>query len=258
MELGERRGRFVSAVTHELRTPLTTFCLYSQMLADGMVRDESAKREYLNTLKREANRLAKIVENVLCFARLSEVRSTSRAEETDAADLLDRTVPTLARRAAESGMTLDVDIEALRGATLCVDPQTVERILTNLVDNACKYAAGYCPPGEAGGSGIADDRIHIRGAVIDRQVSISVADHGPGIPISQRSKVFRAFNRSGSDSSNTKPGLGLGLSLSRGLARSLGGDLTLGAPPSGSSGAVLTLIIPAAHSAGVGRSVQTA
>lgn len=253
MELGERRGRFVSAVTHELRTPLTTFCLYSQMLADGMVRDEGAKKEYLTTLKREANRLAKIVENVLCFARLSEVRSTSRAEDAEAGDLMDRTLPTLARRAAEAGMELDFDIDSLRGAILHVDPQTVERILTNLVDNACKYAAGFTPPG-----GAADNRIHVTGSASDRHIFIRVADHGPGIPPSQRSKIFRAFNRSGSDSSNTKPGLGLGLSLSRGLARALGGDLTLSDQPAGSSGAILTLLLPAETTAHVHNSMQPA
>ncbi|MCA9299852.1 MAG: hypothetical protein KDA28_12340, partial [Phycisphaerales bacterium] len=72
MSLSERRGRFVSAVTHELRTPMTTFCLYSQMLADGMVRDESTRDEYLQTLKRESERLAEIVENVLAYARLTQ------------------------------------------------------------------------------------------------------------------------------------------------------------------------------------------
>ncbi len=72
--LSERRGRFVSAVTHELRTPLTTFRLYAQMLADGMVSDEDARREYLLTLKQESGRLSGIVENVLEYARLSRRR----------------------------------------------------------------------------------------------------------------------------------------------------------------------------------------
>jgi len=78
LELAERRGRFVSAVTHELRTPLTTFCLYSQMLADGMVRDSDGQRTYLNTLKSESQRLAGIVESVLDYARLGRGLSSSR------------------------------------------------------------------------------------------------------------------------------------------------------------------------------------
>ena len=71
-ELAERRGQFVTAVTHELRTPLTTFCLYTQMLADGMVQGESDREHYLTTLKRESRRLSGIVENVLDYARLGQ------------------------------------------------------------------------------------------------------------------------------------------------------------------------------------------
>jgi signal transduction histidine kinase len=65
MALSERRASFVSSVTHELRTPLATFKLYSEMLADGMVREEAKKQQYLETLTGEADRLGHLVENVL-------------------------------------------------------------------------------------------------------------------------------------------------------------------------------------------------
>src|SRR5690606_23556726 len=84
MDLSDRRGRFVSAVTHELRTPLTTFCLYTEMLADGVVAREEARREYLSTLKDESRRLARIVENVLAYARLGEGRPKTRPAPIDA------------------------------------------------------------------------------------------------------------------------------------------------------------------------------
>lgn len=240
MELGERRGRFVSAVTHELRTPLTTFCLYSEMLADGMVRDEGAKREYLITLKREAQRLAKIVENVLCYARLSEVRPLARIEDIEASDLLARTLPSLERRAAESAMQLVVDTDAARDAILHVDPQTIERILLNLVENACRYAVDHAPDG-----GAPDHRIHLHASTLGDEVRIVVADHGPGVPRELRHKLFRAFNRVGRETNNAAPGLGLGLSLSRGLARSLGGDLILLDHSPIAPGAAFELRIPA-------------
>ena len=70
LALSERRAAFVSAVTHELRTPLTTFCMYVDMLAEGMVSDEQRRSEYLKTLRREADRLTHLVENVLAYARL--------------------------------------------------------------------------------------------------------------------------------------------------------------------------------------------
>ncbi len=238
MELGERRGRFVSAVTHELRTPLTTFCLYSQMLADGMIREEPARREYLVTLKRESQRLARIVENVLGYARLSEVRAAVQNEWVDAANLLDRIVPGLVRRAADAGMQLVVESDLPPGVQVRVDPQTVERILANLVDNSCKYACGPS-------AGHPDRRIHVRARAGGGFLEIQVADHGPGIPAALRRHAFRAFNRASRDNSNTAPGLGLGLSLARGLARELGGDLRILSQVSGMTGATLSLTIPA-------------
>jgi signal transduction histidine kinase len=247
IDLGERRGRFVSAVTHELRTPLTTFCLYSQMLADNMVREEPKRSEYLSTLKRESQRLAKIVENVLYFARLSEVRASVANEPVEGGEMLDRIVPVLARRASESGMTLDWDLEAARGAVVRADPQTLERILANLVENACKYAKDF-----ARADGTIDNRVHLRTRAANGMLEIQVADHGPGIARGNRRRAFRAFNRT-DDTSNTAPGLGLGLSLARGLARSLRGDLRIvGFGGEDGQGAVLSLTIPAEVGVGAG------
>lgn len=241
IDLGERRGRFVSAVTHELRTPLTTFCLYSEMLADGMVRDEKARQSYLGTLKLESQRLARIVENVLCYARLAEVRASVHTEDVDGRDMLDRFVPAMTRRAEEAGMRLVTRTDAAAGATLRVDPQTVERILMNLVDNACKYARGH-----AGAEGVVDDRIHLDVVARPGELEFVVSDHGPGIPRELRRTVFTAFNRSRTKTESTAPGLGLGLSLARGLARELGGELRLVGTPAGfANGTAMALVLPA-------------
>ena len=90
MTLSERRASFVSSVTHELRTPLTTFRLYSEMLADGMVRDEEKKRAYLQTLRTEAGRLAHLVENVLAYSRIERGSARSRPERTSVGALAAR------------------------------------------------------------------------------------------------------------------------------------------------------------------------
>jgi signal transduction histidine kinase len=222
MDLAERRGRFVSAVTHELRTPLTTFCLYSQMLADGMVPQESARREYLGTLKREAQRLARIVENVLEYARLGRParrgggRPANHRDHVAAADLVERLAGPLRERAEQAGMSLVVEAEGLEGAALDTDVQSVERIVYNLVDNACKYAADA-----------PDGRVYLgvrRGAGC---VEIEVSDHGPGVRAEDEARLFDPFYRGSSAADASSPGLGLGLALARGLARQLGGDLRL-------------------------------
>lgn len=228
--LSERRGRFVSAVTHELRTPLTTFRLYAQMLADGMVSDDQVRAEYLSTLKRESERLTGIVENVLEYARLSRVRSgkgRSSGEQTlSPSALVARFRPALARRLSQDNMDLvaSLDLDAYQDRTITIDPHAVERVMMNLVENACKYAA----PGEDDADNDEHDtRVHLDVSVKEGMLELLVADHGPGIAPSERAKIFGEFQRGLRGLGNARSGLGLGLALSRGLAREMGGDLSL-------------------------------
>lgn len=215
---GERRARFASAVTHELRTPLTTFRMYSEMLADGVVRDPAAQREYLGTLQRESDRLARVVENVLQWSRLEDGRFTSRRERHPVAVLVERLAPPLQRRLADAGMALLVRLDhAAQDAVVAIDQDAVGQVLFNLVDNAAKYARGA-----------ADTRVELTVTADPARVRIAVRDHGPGVPAAHRERVFAPFDRGALPaSSNDVPGVGLGLALARGLARDLGGELRL-------------------------------
>lgn len=213
VQLGERRGRFVSAVTHELRTPLTTFCLYSQMLADGIIRDEDSRAEYHRTLKAESRRLARIVESVLDYARLGRRREGILAEPVGADELLARVLPTLREHATAAGAEFVEELPDLRGVVCRAEVGAVERILTNLVDNAAKYGLGE------------DRRIHLLAEARPSTLALTVADHGPGVAPADRSRLFKPFQRGAAQESGATAGLGLGLAFARGLARDLGGDL---------------------------------
>jgi signal transduction histidine kinase len=231
LTLSERRGAFVSAVTHELRTPLTTFRMYAEMLAGGMVPEADQRQRYLDTLRVEADRLAHLVENVLQYARLERGRPGKRREEVALAGILDRCESRLAERAAQGEMKLEIEIAPEnRDAILATDSAAVEQILFNLVDNACKYAAGS-----------ADKRIHLQIAADSRRVRIAVRDHGPGISRAGRKKLFRPFSKSVHEAASTAPGVGLGLALCRRLAADLGGRLDLESPADGGAAFVLTL-----------------
>ncbi|MEZ6233141.1 MAG: ATP-binding protein [Phycisphaerales bacterium] len=225
IDLGERRGRFVSAVTHELRTPLTTFRLYSQMLASGQVADEAKRTRYAQTLDRESQRLSAIVESVLEYARLGRRSGAATMQRTTAAELIDRVRPTLLGRAERAGMTIELpSAEALPAASVRADADRVERILLNLVDNACKYACD------------ADDkRIELTAAARDGRLLLTVRDRGPGVPTAERARIFAAFHRAKHHEASPSPGLGLGLALSRGLAREMNGDLRLLDEPTGAA-----------------------
>ncbi len=214
--LSERRAAFVSAVTHELRTPLTTFRLYSEMLADDMVPDAGQRRGYLQTLCDESSRLMHLVENVLSFSRIERGRAAARLESVPVGGLLDRILPRLSQRAAQADMRLELRVEEnLRACEVRVDALAVEQILFNLTDNACKYAAPECDP-----------RLLELSAVREAgTISLTLRDYGPGLPPGQMKRLFRPFSKSATEAAHSAPGVGLGLALSRRLARELGGDL---------------------------------
>ncbi|MBI3466895.1 MAG: HAMP domain-containing histidine kinase [Planctomycetes bacterium] len=217
LALSERRADFVSAVTHELRTPLTTFRMYTQMLAEGMISDEAKRANYLETLRRESDRLGHLVENVLSYARLERGRPNGQVEEITVGQLVDRVSGRLHERAQHAGRTMEINApEPLRSVPLRTDVTAVGQILFNLLDNACKYGASPQDP-----------TITIQIEQSDRAVMFRVNDHGPGISEYVARRLFRPFSKSAESAAQSAPGVGLGLALSRRLARSLGGDLSL-------------------------------
>jgi len=236
LSLSERRAAFVSAVTHELRTPLMTFRMYSEMLAEGMVPDENQRRQYLSTLCSEATRLSHLVENVLAYARLERQSARRRVEDVTLGQLMERVQPRLAERATLASLTLHEQLDARAAdARLHVDATAVEQILFNLVDNACKYAA---PTAKR-------KVIHLEAQLEKpRSVRIRVRDHGPGLSAGVARHLFQPFSKSADEAAHTAPGVGLGLALCRGLARSMGGELRLMPADAGQNGACFELILP--------------
>jgi signal transduction histidine kinase len=234
--LDERRSAFVSAVTHELRTPLTTFRMYADMLAEGMVADDEQRRAYLATLQREAERQSHLVENVLAYSRLERGRyARTRAVAVEVGPLLASVLPPLQAQAARAARPLEVSLDdACAAARVQVDPAAVERVLFNLVDNACKHARAA-----------ADPTLQLQGRVEGGAVRLTLADRGPGVAAGLRRRLFRPFHKPAEDAAGAAPGVGLGLALSRRLARAQGGDLRL--TQTGPEGSRFTLTLPVAR-----------
>lgn len=212
VRLSQRRAAFVAAVTHEMRTPLTTFRLYTDLLADGAVTDPADRQTYLHTLRAQSVRLASLVDNVLTFARLERQGKIER-EITTAAALLERSLPHLQDRAALDQMTVAWSPRDAADHPVQAAPALVEQILFNLVDNACKYGQNDEQP-----------TIELTAHADATHVHLTLRDHGPGLRESPRD-LFKPFVRTPERDADASPGVGLGLALSRRMARAMGGEL---------------------------------
>jgi len=213
--LTERRMHFAYAVTHELRTPLTTFRLYSDMLSAGLVPDEK-KGEYLDTLNRESQRLAALVEDVLEYARLENHNIRLNASTTNAAAILEAVAETLEKRCADNGIRARSENGIANGLVVRTDIDLVHRIAGVLVNNACRHARG------------ADGAcVYVELSGNERELHLDVTDTGPGVARVDQHHIFKPFRRGRTAEHTAQGGIGLGLALARDWADLLGGKLEL-------------------------------
>jgi signal transduction histidine kinase len=213
-QLARDRAAFVSAVSHELRTPLTTLRMHAEMLQDGLVSDARRPTVYAD-LVTESARLARLVENVLELSRLEEGRRPMQIREGRLGIYVSDLGEGLRRYVEQKGFTLRLVVPD-KAVRAMYDAQAVEQIVTNLVDNAIKYAAAHEPR-----------EIEVAVGVEGALASIEVRDRGPGIPEAERERVFERFHRVDRPEHAHAPGTGIGLSLVRDFARSMGGDATV-------------------------------
>ena len=216
------KTRFVSDVSHELKTPLAAMGLWADMLTGGHLADESRKKHALAVIAEEKGRMLRLVDTLLDFTRLEQGRRVYTMEPVDIGAMARDIVELLRGDFGEHG----ISVTAADGCMARADFDAVKGIFVNLLGNAAKYAASYGP---------VEVTVHREGG----KVLATVSDVGPGISPKDRDKVFDRFYRSGDDAAVGKGGFGLGLPISRRLARDMGGDLTFSDRPGG--GAIFTL-----------------
>ena len=226
------KAEFLAVMSHELRTPLNSIGGYVELLEMEMRGPlTEAQKSDLARIKRSQQHLLGIINDILNFTRLeaTEVRFELidvplRAILAD----LDAVVSSLAR-----AKSLEYRCEMpTTNVFTRTDPDKLRQIMINLVSNAVKFT-------EPGG------RISVSCAVRERTVSISVEDNGPGIPPDKLDAVFEPFVQLDRGLTRTTNGTGLGLAISRGLARGMGGDITLKSALG--RGSVFTLVLPLAR-----------
>jgi signal transduction histidine kinase len=231
-ELARLKSDFVSTVSHELKTPLTSIRMFAEMLQEGVAGgDESREAHYHEIIVRESERLGLLIANVLDYSQIERGTRRYTLEEESAADVAREAVETFQR--LREGETTEVVFEvdaAAAAARVNVDSAVVVQSLLNLLANAAKY----------GGNG-APIETRVRRAD-DGCVSISVRDHGPGIPRSEQAAVFREFYRTAEAYSSGVEGTGLGLALVKRHVEALGGRVDLDSVVG--RGATFSIVLP--------------
>lgn len=202
----------VSTVSHELRSPLTSVKGFTSLLLNRWDRlPDDQKQMMLEQVNHDADRVTRLITELLDISRLETGRLRLRRQLVD----LPRIASTVVEKVRLEYPELEASTEfPAEFPKVYADPDKVEQVLTNLVENACKYAS---PRG-----------LRIVGVVDDGKASVGVSDQGDGIPASDLPKVFTKFFRR---SEGRPTGSGLGLWISRGLVESHGGDLTAESAP---------------------------
>jgi signal transduction histidine kinase len=239
--LSDLKSNFVSSVSHELRAPIATVRLLAESLERGKVSDAQKQEEYFRFIGQECRRLSALVENVLDFSRIEQGRKQYEFEPTDIVALVRATVALMQTYAVEKGVTVALDLRNLEGRTsqleLCVDGRAIQQALVNLVDNAIKHS----PKGEKVTVGIGEESVECRvsseeaGAAprhstLDTHpslVTLSVEDHGPGIPPEEHQKIFERFYRVGPELRRETQGVGIGLSIVKHIVEAHGGRVVV-------------------------------
>ena len=204
------RRDFVANVSHELRTPLTIIGGFAETLQDRNV-PAQMRAEFAKTIFANAQRMQRIVDELLDLSRIETGHWKPRPEAIRIADLAAEAFGRVAASAKEKGVTLDTAVDA--GAqTIYADRTALEQILLNLVENAIRHT------GEGG-------RITIRTLREGDGVSLSVVDTGTGIPPEHLPRIFERFYRADSGRSREAGGTGLGLAIVRHLVQAHGGSV---------------------------------
>lgn len=222
------KSDFLAVMSHELRTPLNAVLGYADLLQaeiSGPLTD--LQKTHINAIKSSARHLLQLIEEILTFARIETGREEINLQFTDLATVMEEAAALVSHTIAERGFEFRMALPPF-GTQICTDPHKLQQIMVNLLSNALKFT----------------ERGHIafRPQVGAEWVEIEIEDTGIGIPKEHIDQIFESFWQVESSTTRRTGGTGLGLSVSRNLARALGGDVTVRSTPG--KGSTFTIRLP--------------
>jgi PAS domain S-box-containing protein len=223
------KSEFLTTLSHELRTPLNAISGYTDLLAlevPGTINE--AQREYLERIRSSQQRLLALVNDLLTLSHLEAGGTAYETESVRVRPLLQDLHAMILPQMHDRGIDFNVE-DCPRDVSAAAAESGVQQILLSLLSNAMKFT----PP---------DGRITVSCAVTESRVAISVGDTGAGIPVDEHESIFEPFVQLGRSLTCTQEGIGLGLAISRHLARAMSGDLTVTSVPD--EGSTFTLLLP--------------
>ena len=236
--LSRSQTTFVSKVTHELRTPLTSIKMFAELLEIQMAEAPEAAqagfprntRQYLDLIQHECDRLGRLIDRVIHFSRVERSAEQYQLEPRDVGEVVTRSVESFRPHANVHGFRLELEVEnGLPEVRL--DADAISQVMLNLLTNAVQYS-------------VREKEIHVRVRGADGGVAIEVLDRGIGIRPRDRERVFDKFYSTWRRmDARTQGGLGLGLTISREIARAHGGDITVESEVG--KGSTFTVFLPA-------------
>jgi len=222
------RRDFVANVSHELRTPIAAIRAAAETLEGGALDDPQAARDFSGMIARHADRLHQLVEDLLELSRIEAQKLDLQAAPVDARELIDHMISLYALSAARREVALQAGT-CPADLTLSTDRRALEQILSNLIDNAIKYASRGA-------------KVTLSAVEKEGEVRIAVADTGPGIAAKHLPRLFERFYRVDRGRSRDVGGTGLGLSIVKHLTEALGGHVFVESVPG--VGSTFTIHLP--------------
>jgi len=222
------RAQFVSSVSHELKTPLTAIRMFAETLRMGRAADPRVAEEYLDTIVNETERLTRLLNNVLEFAKLERGVTRFRLSRQPIAGALRNAVRAMSYPLAQQGFDLRVDVPPGLPEVL-IDADAIEQAVLNLLTNAMKYS----------GHARTIDLVARRDGP---DIVIDVVDRGIGVAPDEQSRIFDKFYRASTPENRHIPGTGLGLTLVEHIARGHGGSVRVRSAPG--EGSTFALVLP--------------